>query len=87
MDKYQVQNYVGWQQVEDELVVVSLKGGAHYNFTGTSKKIWELICQHFSIEQIADEFVSIYKIDRRSAHADIENFVNELLLEELIIKL
>lgn len=85
MASYQVCAHVGWEELSDSTVVVSLKGGAYYEFSGSAKIIWDLISKGQSVQQIVDQLINIFGISAQTATEDLNAFLQELISEGLII--
>ena len=84
MSILQISPHVGWKVLSDTTVVVSLIGGNSYNFSGSSKLIWDLIIEGKPKEDIILCMAEKYTLSHETATADLDAFIKELLLDNLV---
>lgn len=70
--------------MDGELVMMSLERGEYFGIGGVGPRIWELLAEPNTIEQLVDAIRAEYDIDETTCHADIIAFVEQLLTNELV---
>lgn len=75
---------VMWQTVEDEIIVLDLRGSYYFRLNKSAAFLWNLLLQETSHAALAAELVRRYGIDNARASADAEAFVQRLRTKRLL---
>jgi hypothetical protein len=75
---------VVWRRVDESVVAVEMTGGAVYELEGPAARIWELLCEGRSRDDIAAELVGEYEVDTATLERDLERTLAELADAALI---
>ncbi|MFA7486661.1 MAG: lasso peptide biosynthesis PqqD family chaperone [Lysobacteraceae bacterium] len=70
--------------VDDDLVMMSIRAGNYYNIGGVGTLVWELLSQPRSLDDLIDGVVADYDVERERCAADIGAFVEKLVSLNLI---
>lgn len=70
--------------VDDDLVMMSIRAGNYYNIGGVGTLVWELLSQPRSLDDLIDGVVADYDVEREHCAADIGAFVEKLVSLNLI---
>jgi len=73
------------ETVDGEVIVIDLATGAYYNLPGAASEIWQSIALGGSREDMIARVAERYGEDPTSIEVDIDNFVAQLLEEELVV--
>lgn len=76
---------VAWQQVADNIVVVTPKTRKIHILSGTGGDIWQSLDQPKNLIQLSEIICSKYEVNLDLADKDIKGFVEELLEKEIVI--
>lgn len=71
--------------MDGETVMMSIERGEYYGIGGVGTRVWELLAQPTSIEQLTRTICTEYEVDETSCRADLQRFVEELLRNELVM--
>ena len=71
--------------VHDEFVVLQVERDAYYRLDSTGKKIWELLETPKTIENLCDELMSKYRVERGTVETEVLAFLSDLEAQELIV--
>jgi coenzyme PQQ synthesis protein D (PqqD) len=75
---------VMWQTVEDEIIVLDLRGSHYFRLNKSAAFLWNLLLQETSHAALAAGLVRRYRIDNARASADAEAFVQRLRTKRLL---
>ena len=70
--------------LDGELVMMSIQAGNYYSIGGVGTRVWELLEQPKSLEELVDAVVADYAVERDRCATDVAAFVDELLGLNLI---
>lgn len=70
--------------MDGELVMMSIERGEYFGIDGVGPRIWELLADPTTIEQLVAAICAEYDIDETTCQADIIVFVEQLLSNELV---
>ena len=70
--------------VDGELVMMSMEAGNYYSIGGIGTLVWELLAEPKSMDELVDNVVADYDVERERCAADVAVFVDELLGLKLI---
>ncbi|MBN2862792.1 MAG: PqqD family protein [Bacteroidales bacterium] len=72
-------------KIDDEIVLMSVEAGYYFTLDPVASRIWELLSQHpLSIDELADQLIEEYNIEKEQCISDIECFVNDMSSKNLI---
>ena len=72
-------------ELQGETVLLSLEEQSYFGLRGTSQRIWQLLAQPCTQEQILDVLVTEYEVDRAQCERDITTFLQKLWEVHLIV--
>jgi hypothetical protein len=67
-----------------ETVVLNLKSGKYYGFDSVGSRIWELLQEPKSLDDLLTSIMKEFEVERHQCEQDILGFLRELLAQELI---
>lgn len=70
--------------LEDEAVILHLKDGVYYGLNPVGARIWNLLQESRTVEEIRDIILEEYEVDQERCEQDLENLLQELLDKGLI---
>ena len=68
----------------DEAVILDLKAGIYYGLNSVGARIWNLIQEPKTVDQIRDALVAEYEIDAPSCERDLLALLGDLAARELV---
>lgn len=71
-------------EVDGELVGLHVDNGACYGFNKTATRVWALIEEPKSLEQLCEALTSEYEVDRETCERELLPLIDELESEKLI---
>lgn len=71
-------------EVENELVMMSLKNGKYYGMDSIGKDIWKLTEQPVKVKEVYNQLQKEYEIDQETCEKDVNAFLTQLKEQELI---
>ena len=86
---YYFNNHLAWQiePVTQTVYVFDNKNGESYLFEGISKDIWKMIYDKRPLKDMLELLVRRYDVSNEKLKADISEFINELLGDDLIYEI
>jgi len=72
------------ESFEGEVILVQMKSGNYYSLQGSAPKIWDLIDQGLSDQEIGDWLIARYSGDEDEVRESVQKLVDELATEALI---
>lgn len=79
-----VSDGVLFQELDGELVLLSMESGEYFSLNEVGAKIWVLITADWSIPDILKSFINQFDASEEQLAADIEVFLKHLLDHKLI---
>ena len=70
--------------IHDELVVTQSEKGTYFRLDATGKKIWELLETPKTVEELCNELVGEYRVERSAIEIEVLAFLAALERQELI---
>lgn len=64
--------------IGDETIVLNLLSSRYFTITGVGTRLFELLAEDISLDELVGTIVDEYEIDPVIAHRDIEAFLNRL---------
>lgn len=71
-------------RVDDDLVLFSAEQGMYYGTQAVGRRIWALIKDEVSIDEICDKLLEEFSVDRVTCQREVVQFIEQLAEEELI---
>lgn len=72
--------------LDDELVMMSSEKGEYFGLGGIGPRIWELLSDHSTIEEIVEILCEEYDVDRNRCIEDVRRFVLKLIDTGLVVQ-
>ena len=79
-----VSDGVLFQDLDGELVLLSMESGEYFSLNEVGAKIWVLITSGWSIPDILKSFINQFDASEEQLRGDIEQFLNHLSGHKLI---
>ncbi len=76
---------VAWRTFEGQGVILDLESGKVLGLNGVAARIWELLEQPTTADEIAEEISSEYSITVEEAVRDVGEFTDSLRVKGLIV--
>ncbi len=73
------------ETIEKETVVIDTETGIYFSITGSGYLIMQMLDQGAHIADLAAQVAATFGIDAASLHPHVEDFVAQLLTEEMIV--
>lgn len=70
--------------IGDETIVLSLSQSKYFSITGVGSRVFQLLAEERSLDQLVDTVVAEYEVDQATAHADVSAFVDRLRAADLL---
>jgi hypothetical protein len=86
MDIVIKETQVIWENMENEIIIISLNNGHYYNAQGTGMNIWLCIAAQMSRQNMTQLFLNQYDLPQHRVENDIQQFIDFLILEELVVE-
>ena len=74
------------EEADGDTVVINRENNNFYSLNSSAAYIWVLLDSYMGLEQIADCYGDYYQLDSEIALAETEDFLNQLVEEDLITK-
>ena len=71
-------------KVDQEIVMLSIENGAYYGLAKTGGRIWELLSEPRTIQEICDHLQTEYNVDRSICEKQTLDFLWRLVQERLV---
>lgn len=71
-------------ELAGEAVILSLQGGVYYGLNQIGARIWELIHEPRTVEEIVARLMQEYEVDRPRCQKDLHTLLRELASHGLI---
>ncbi|MEO8393665.1 MAG: PqqD family protein [Chloroflexota bacterium] len=71
--------------IDGEAIIIHLDSGAYFSAQGTAARIWDLIAQGASMQQVVEALAGEYDSDSLSISFALPALINQLLSHELIV--
>lgn len=76
---------VMWTQIGDEVAILNSSTGTYFGLDAVGSRIWCLIAQKLSREQILETLLSEYAVDEAEAQRDLDELIEKLAKRALIM--
>lgn len=71
-------------EIDGESVILHMEKGKYYGFNEVGTRVWQIVQQPRTVDEICDELVSIYDVDRTQCRRDVESLIDELNQKGLV---
>lgn len=82
--KYEINPNCAFRHIDGELVILIPEKQRLHRLKDVGLRIWELVGEGKTSEEICEQIVAEYKVERKEAEQDVKEFL-DLLLENCII--
>ena len=73
-----------FEEVDDQVVLLSLEGGRYYKLNGSGSRVWALIQEHGELEKVQDAMAEEFKADEADVRRDVATLVADLQAHGLV---
>lgn len=73
-----------WREIDGEVIALEARGSTYVAANGSGTVLWRVLAGGCTHEDLVDELVRTYGIDRRRAAADADGFVAALAEQGLL---
>jgi hypothetical protein len=70
--------------MDNETVMMSIEKGKYYGIDSIGTRIWELLDQPLSIDELCEILPAEYDVEPDQCRADVTGFVEKMLEKELV---
>ena len=71
--------------IGDETIVLSLPASRYFTITGVGTRVFELLAEDMSLDELVMAIVAEYDVDPGVARHDVEAFLDRLRDEQLLV--
>lgn len=71
-------------ELAGEMAVVNLHNGVYYGLDPTGTRIWKLLTEPVTLDELCRSLVHIYDVERSRLESDVRVFISELADQGLI---
>jgi len=73
-----------WREIDGEVIALEARGSTYLAANGAGTVLWRALVGGSTRDELADELVRTYGIDRERAAADADAFVETLVAQGLL---
>jgi hypothetical protein len=73
-----------WSEIDDKVVLLDLASAEYLSLNRSGTRLWLAVQQKRTVDELVDELVAAYGIDRPRAHDDVDRFVEHLRASNLL---
>jgi hypothetical protein len=73
-----------WREIDGEIVALEARGSTYVATNATGADLWRALANGTTREELTDQLVRAYGIDRARAAADVDAFVAQLSAQGLL---
>jgi Coenzyme PQQ synthesis protein D (PqqD) len=73
-----------WREIDGEVIALEARGSTYLAANGAGTLLWRALAAGCTREELADELVRAYGIDRERAAVDADRFVDSLAAQGLL---
>lgn len=70
--------------MDGETVMMSIERGEYFGLGGVGGRVWELLTQPTTLEQLTQVICAEFDVDPSTCRADLQNFLQELLANGIV---
>lgn len=67
-----------------ESVILNLKSGTYYGLNEVGSRVWELIQEPKTVQDIYDSILQEYDVEVQTCQRDVQTLLNDLLTAQLV---
>jgi hypothetical protein len=71
--------------VGDESVILDLEAGSYYSLSGVGSRVWVLLRESRTVEQIRDVLLAEYEVDAERCESDLLALLEQLRAKGMIV--
>lgn len=86
MEKYVRSNKNISSKIEDEVVMVDVELGKYFTLNSVASSIWEIVTSPMTTDEIVEELMHEYDIDKATCTSETKTFLDELVKLGLVEK-
>lgn len=75
---------ITWRMLDDEVFIIDQAGEEIIALNKTASYIWEMAGENIAISEILKRICHRFDIDKKTALADINDLINEMLKKQII---
>lgn len=72
--------------LDGESVLLQAQTEEYYTLDETSTRMWQLLEQHGRVDQVVIAMLQEFSIDKQTLNRDLNNFINDCLTEQLLVR-
>jgi len=77
---------LAWQEVEGDMVVLDLRTSTYVTLNRAASQLWPMLVQGDTEANLAGKLVQQYGLPADRAHRDVQDFVANLRINDLLIE-
>jgi hypothetical protein len=70
--------------LSDEAVILNLATSRYFGLNSVGTRLWQLIAEHGSEEQVIEAFLAEYEVDERRLRQDLADLIQQLTQKGLV---
>lgn len=75
---------VVFRDLSGEAVILNLTTGTYFGLNGVGTKVWSLLAEHKSTEEVVQALLKEYQVSEDRLRADVDGLVGQLLEKGLV---
>jgi hypothetical protein len=84
MSRVSVPEHVVARQLGDDCIVLDMATGTYFGLDAVGSRVWQLLTESSSIEQISERLVCEFDVTPQQAGADLARLLDELTANGLL---
>lgn len=77
---------IRWREIDREVVAVDLVSSTYLSTNESGVRLWRRLAEGATSEELVDELMGAFGIDRKQATADVCDFLDALEARELLVR-
>lgn len=73
-----------WREIDGEIIALEARGSRYIAANGAGTALWRALVEGTTRDELADELVRLYGIERERAEADVSRFLDALAEQGLL---
>jgi hypothetical protein len=73
--------------LDGRVVVLSVRGGAYFDFNGVASEIWHLLSEPRSVGELFDTLSQSHEVDATTLSRDVLPFLQTLIEQRLVLQI
>ena len=73
-----------WREIDGEIIALEARGSRYIAANGAGTTLWRALVEGATRDELADELVRLYGIERERAEADVSRFLDALAEQGLL---